>query len=69
MKMSRESSNQKEQKDPLYFELELRQKEVETTTSPWDIQERQLFLEELKLHKRFSPITGNQIQKWDANSQ
>lgn len=32
--MSRESSNQKEQKDPLYFELELRQKEVETTTSP-----------------------------------
>lgn len=57
MKMSRESSNQREQKDPLSLKLELSQKEVETTTSPSDTQERQLFLEELKLHKRV--LIGN----------
>lgn len=52
MKMSRESSNQREQEDPLSFKLELGQKEVETITSSWDIQKRQLFLEELELCKR-----------------
>lgn len=57
MKMSRESSNQREQKDPLSLKLELSQKEVETTTSPSNTQERQLFLEELKLHKRV--LIGN----------
>lgn len=50
--MSRKSSSQREKKDPLSLKLECSQKEVETTTSPRDIQERQLFLEELKLHKR-----------------
>lgn len=57
MKMSRESSNQREQKGPLSLKLELGQKEVEATTSPSDTQERQLFLEELKLHKRV--LTGD----------
>lgn len=46
-----ECSNQIEQKDPLSLKLEQSQKEVETTASPWDTQERQLFTEEVKLHK------------------
>lgn len=68
MKMSMECSNQIEQKDPLSLKLEQSQKEVETTTSPWDTQERQLFLRKWS-YTRVLTDNRKPVEKWDVNSQ